>query len=93
MASTNERRRILYSGHVQGVGFRWTVNNTAQTFTVTGFVKNLDDGRVELVAEGEPTEVDRFLSAVDERLGGNIANRAVSTSPATGEFGTFEVVH
>jgi acylphosphatase len=91
--SSNHRRRILYTGHVQGVGFRWTVKNISQTFTVTGFVKNLDDGRVELVAEGEPGDVDRFLAAVTERLGHFVANTLASTSAATGEFATFEIVH
>jgi acylphosphatase len=93
MATNHQRRRILYSGHVQGVGFRWTVKHIAQSHAVAGFVKNLDDGRVELVAEGEPAELERFLAAILERFSDQVADHAASTSPATGEFRTFEIVH
>lgn len=93
MSSNHQRRRILYSGHVQGVGFRWTVRSIAQSHAVAGFVKNLDDGRVELVAEGEPAELEQFLAAIFERFSDQIADQAASTSPATGEFRTFEIVH
>ena len=47
------RVRILYSGHVQGVGFRYTAKTVAAGFEITGVVRNLPDGRVELVAEGD----------------------------------------
>ncbi len=88
-----ERREVLYSGRVQGVGFRWTARQVAQSFAVTGFVKNLEDGRVQLVAEGQPQELDRLLAAVAERLSDYIRQAAVSSGPATGEFRTFEIVH
>lgn len=61
-------KRYLFSGRVQGVGFRWTTNRIAAGFAVTGFVRNLADGRVELVACGQPNEVDAFLQAVNDRL-------------------------
>jgi acylphosphatase len=48
--SSAQRRRVLYTGHVQGVGFRFTVRELAQRFAVTGFVRNLSNGKVELVA-------------------------------------------
>ena len=57
----SERREVLYAGHVQGVGFRYTVQRLARGYSVTGFVRNLSDGRVELVVEGESGEVDGFL--------------------------------
>lgn len=59
-------RRVFYEGRVQGVGFRWTVKNTAKGFDVTGWVKNLADGRVELLACGAADEVDAFLGAIAE---------------------------
>jgi acylphosphatase len=93
MTTAHQRRRILYSGRVQGVGFRWTVKNIAQSYAVAGFVKNLDDGRVELVVEGEPAELERFLAAVLERLRDHVADSLASASPATGEFRSFEIVH
>lgn len=54
--------QVHYEGRVQGVGFRWTVKNLAQGFDVAGHVKNLPDGRVELVAQGD--EVEDFLEAI-----------------------------
>ena len=56
--------RVLYEGRVQGVGFRYTVKNLAREFEVSGTVANLPDGRVELVASGDPEEVDAFLEAI-----------------------------
>jgi acylphosphatase len=63
-----ERRRVFYSGRVQGVGFRFTTERIAADFAVSGFVRNLDDGRVEVLVEGEPAVVDQFLEAVERQL-------------------------
>jgi acylphosphatase len=89
----SERREVYYSGRVQGVGFRWTVRHMAQGFAVQGFVKNLEDGRVQLVAEGTAAELDRFLAAIADRMGSNIRDTTVNRAPATGEFATFAIVH
>lgn len=67
-----ERRRILYSGRVQGVGFRLTARRLARGFAVAGYVRNLSDGRVELVAEGEPGVLDAFLEVVRLEMRGKI---------------------
>jgi acylphosphatase len=56
--------QVFYEGHVQGVGFRWTVRHIAKGFDVTGWVRNLPDGRVELHAGGEESEVVAFLDAI-----------------------------
>ncbi len=87
-----ERVRVLYAGDVQGVGFRWRAVDAARAFHVTGFVRNLRDGRVELVAEGERAEVERFLAAVAERMAGSIASADAAWLAATGEFSDFGVV-
>ncbi len=71
-------RRAIYRGRVQGVGFRATTNRLATGFSVTGYVKNLNDGTVEVVASGEPEEVDRFLSAIDREFAGKVHDRSVS---------------
>lgn len=63
---------IHYTGHVQGVGFRYSVLQVARGFEVTGVVENLADGRVRLVAEGERAEVDAFVEAVAGRMHGYI---------------------
>ena len=57
-------RQVFYSGHVQGVGFRYSVKQIARGFDVIGWVRNLADGRVELQVSGEPAEVEAFLDAV-----------------------------
>ena len=64
-----ERRRVYYSGRVQGVGFRFTCQHVARGFDVAGYVRNLPDGRVELVAEGDPAEIDAFLKAIQDAMG------------------------
>lgn len=88
-----QSRRVLYSGHVQGVGFRYTAHRIAQGHNVTGFVRNLDDGRVELVAEGLPLELDGLLDEIAAAMSGNIRNAHVAVSPATGNYASFTVAH
>jgi len=56
--------QVFYEGHVQGVGFRFTVRHIAKGFDVTGWVRNLPDGRVELQATGDEEEVRAFLDGV-----------------------------
>ena len=60
--------RVLFAGRVQGVGFRWSTLTVAKDFTITGFVKNLPDGKVELIAEGEETVVRSFLEALRSKM-------------------------
>jgi len=85
------RRIVYFSGHVQGVGFRYTACRAAGGFDVVGTVRNLPDGRVQLVAEGEPDELDRFVDAVKSSMQGLIRNTTSSDAPATGQFATFGV--
>jgi acylphosphatase len=85
------RRRVFYSGHVQGVGFRFTAERIARQFKVTGWVRNLSDGRVELLAEGDPGEVARFLARLTEVLSDHIHSADQSDEPATGEFSDFSI--
>ncbi len=59
-------RHVFYEGRVQGVGFRWTTKNLARGYEVTGSVRNLPDGRVELLVSGEVNEVEAFLEAIAE---------------------------
>ena len=87
------RMHIFYSGHVQGVGFRYTAKAVAAGFEVTGTVRNLLDGRVELVAEGHREELEAFRKAIPEAgLEHFIRHEEVSWSDAAGEFRGFEIV-
>ncbi len=81
--------RVLYEGRVQGVGFRYLARRIAAGFDVTGYVRNLPDGRVELLASGEAEE---FLQALREsELAGHITDESVlQTEPPAGLRG-FEI--
>ena len=72
---------------MQGVGFRYTARGIARGHNVAGFVQNLDDGRVLLVVEGEPADIEGYLAELSERMEGFIRGRTVTTEPATGQFG------
>jgi acylphosphatase len=84
---------IFYSGHVQGVGFRYTVKTVATGFEVTGTVGNLPDGRVELVAEGSRSELEAFQRAIRESgLEHFIRDERVSWLESADGFRGFEIV-
>ena len=72
-----ERRKVIFSGRVQGVGFRYTTVALARKYPVAGYVRNVPDGTVELVAEGDPKVLDRFLADVEEAMRGYIQQRQV----------------
>jgi acylphosphatase len=59
-------KRVIFKGHVQGVGFRYTVMDLARSFEVCGWVKNLPEGSVELQVTGESVEVDAFIKEIAE---------------------------
>lgn len=84
---------ILYSGRVQGVGFRYTVKQTAAGFDILGTVRNLADGRVELTAEGRRPELEEFRAAIPGAgLAGFIRDEQVIWADAKNEFRGFEIV-
>ena len=84
---------VFYSGHVQGVGFRYSAKSVASGFEVIGMVRNLMDGRVELVAEGEREELEAFRSAIrDSGLAGFIRDEKVTWSDAKNDIRGFQIV-
>jgi acylphosphatase len=88
-----EQREIHYVGSVQGVGFRYTVRSLAARFGVTGFVRNLPDGRVHLVVEGPAGEIGEFLDAIKAEMTTYIRDVQETPRPATGRFHAFEIRH
>ncbi len=87
-----ERVTIYYSGPVQGVGFRYTVKRLVNGYEATGSVRNLDDGRVELVAEGARAELEGLLEAVRQSdVGRFIRREQVDWREAINEFRGFEI--
>ena len=79
------------TGRVQGVGFRYTARHLAQRHEVTGYVRNLPDGRVQLVVEGKPSEIEQLLAAIAEQMSDHIHDSAADRRPATSEFKGFEI--
>ena len=93
---TMKRERVtnVYSGHVQGIGFRYAVRLLTASFEVTGTVRNLPDGRVELVAESAKEELEAFLQAIrDSDVGPFIRQEQARWSDAKNEFRGFEITH
>ena len=86
------RVNIHYSGRVQGVGFRYTVKSLVTGYDVLGTIRNLPDGRVELVAEGERAELEEFLQAVqDSGLRRHIQDEDIVWEEAQDKFKGFEI--
>jgi acylphosphatase len=86
--------QVFYEGNVQGVGFRWSVRNIAKGFDVTGSVRNLRDGRVELLVSGEDGEVRAFLDAIlQSELRAHIKKHSESPLAEPPAFRGFEIRH
>ncbi len=84
--------RAIVSGEVQGVGYRYKVFHVAARHNLEGYVRNLPDGNVEVVAEGEEDELKRFLEAINVRDGFvRVAEVKASFSSTTNEFEGFTI--
>ncbi|HPM42607.1 MAG TPA: acylphosphatase [Candidatus Omnitrophota bacterium] len=90
MASV-KRAHIYYSGSVQGVGFRFSAERFALSFGISGWAKNLADGRVEVLCEGQDEEIDRFLQEINRVFKEHIEDTEIEWDEPTGEFDTFEI--
>ena len=87
-----KRVHVFYAGRVQGVGFRITAEETARSLGVVGWVKNLRDGRVELVAEADQATLERFLEEIRSGPMKNFITQVeISWSSATETFDEFEI--
>jgi acylphosphatase len=92
-AMNRVRLHVFYSGNVQGVGFRYTAKSLARGFEVTGLVRNLLDGRVELIAEGGRDELSAFRQAIlDSGLGPLVRHEEVRWEAGSGGLCGFEIV-
>ena len=94
MSSGTADRRLhaFFAGRVQGVGFRYSVCRIAENYSVTGFVRNLSNGDVEIVAEGPEVKLNGFLFDIrNSRLKEFIFQEKTEWMPVTGEFEGFKV--
>ena len=88
-----KRYHLFISGIVQGVGFRWYTQRIARSNNICGWVKNLPDGRVEVVAEGKEEDIENFLNALKEGyLGRNIEKIDKSEEVYEGKYTDFSIV-
>ena len=88
---SSQRREVFFAGNVQGVGFRYTAQRVAAGYAVTGFVRNLRDGRVQIVLEGQAQQIDSFLASLQARMRGYVRNMTATEVAPTGEFSNFEI--
>ncbi len=86
-----EQRIVIFKGNVQGVGFRYTAVSVAQQYDVAGYVRNLPDGEVELVAEGEGKDIDALVADIAGRFEGYIRSTTQQKAPCSGRFNGFGV--
>jgi acylphosphatase len=82
---------ITFVGRVQGVGFRWTTRRVAERFEVAGWVRNEPDGTVRCVAQGEVSELDTFVQAVQEAMAGNITDTRTSQRAGRSDLDGFTI--
>lgn len=86
-----ERRRVFFSGQVQGVGFRYTAIRIANGHPVTGWVRNLPDGRVELLVEGRVGDIESMLEDLRDAMRGRIRGEQVSRERPAGDLVGFSL--
>ena len=84
-------KRVHYWGTVQGVGFRMTTKRIAARFAVVGYVRNLADGQVEVVVQGDKAEVERFLGAVAGRMVSYIQGHRIDDAGPEPANSSFEI--
>ena len=83
---------IYYSGRVQGVGFRATVAEIARGYPVVGWVRNLPDGRVQVLVEGSDAAVEEFLATIRQRWAGHIRGEHIEQREPTEQHTGFTIV-
>jgi acylphosphatase len=84
-------KHVIFSGHVQGVGFRYTANDIARGYAVTGFVRNLPDGTVELFIQGPAQDVDNCLNDIQDTFSGYIRDTRVEPVASNPRYSGFRI--
>ena len=86
-----KRLHVYYEGSVQGVGFRFTVERIASDLDIVGWVKNMPDGKVELLAEGRERQLSELLIQIKDNAPGYISRDIVDWQDDKGEFKDFSI--
>lgn len=85
------RRHIIFHGYVQGVGFRYTACYTARNYGISGWVRNLDDGSVEMEAEGRAMDIDSLVDSLENLRWGSVDRIESKNIPVHGDY-EFEII-
>lgn len=85
------RWHVIFHGIVQGVGFRQTCCEQSCLYGIQGWVRNLDNGTVEMIAEASESDLKHFVQAVESNTLGSVEERNIQSQPASGEFNSFQV--
>jgi acylphosphatase len=84
-------KRIIFRGRVQGVGFRFTVLNVAKRYQLTGLVRNLPNGTVEMIAQGCSDDIADCIRDINESFGYNVEDTQVEAVPADRQYRDFKI--
>jgi len=91
VAMSRQQQKIVFIGYVQGVGFRFAACRCAVGRDIAGYVKNLPDGRVECVVEGEPENIRDFIEVLTSTMSEYIQTWTKQESPYSGQFASFGI--
>ena len=86
-------KRIIFTGQVQGVGFRFTALSTANRRRLTGLVRNLTDGSVEMLAQGDSADVDDCIRDLEESFAGYIRETKIEDVPFSPQLKNFRITY
>jgi acylphosphatase len=84
-------KHIRFSGQVQGVGFRYTANRIAGRYNLTGFVRNLPDGDVEMLAQGPEQDIDHCIADIQDYFAGYIRDTQTDPVPYNSRYTDFRI--
>jgi acylphosphatase len=84
-------KRIIFTGNVQGVGFRFTAHSIARRYGLAGFVRNLPDGNVEMLAQGRAEDIEGCLSDIGETFAGDISRTQIEDVELDSRYNDFKI--
>jgi len=84
-------KHIIFTGRVQGVGFRFTAHNVARRYDVCGYVRNQPDGTVEMLVQGPSSEVDGCIAGVQDSFAGYIRETQIDSVPHNPRYTDFQI--
>ncbi|UCE99614.1 MAG: acylphosphatase [Planctomycetota bacterium] len=87
----NTAKHIIFTGRVQGVGFRFTAHSIANRYRLAGFVRNLSDGTVEMFAQGSAEDIDDCIADMKENFSGYIRETKIEEIPCDVQYKDFNI--